>query len=201
MEIRKSTLLLTIATTASLVGAFQPRAPLVLSRRNAALYVQTPKTKAKNSATEAARLMDTTENENDDNYIENPYYLDGSKPAGAPELAARNLMRQGPSILQQMFELAETKFLTPFGETPKAEKEKELRLPGCLRLHLSNEAVDEAERVREAELGGEVEVNVVSRGLYDFGCLMLDTLFDDRPIQRFWFLEVVARIPYFSYTS
>ena len=29
----------------------------------------------------------------------------------------------------------------------------------------------------------------------------MDTLFDERPIQRFWFLEVIARIPYFSYVS
>jgi len=30
----------------------------------------------------------------------------------------------------------------------------------------------------------------------------LDKMFDDtRPIQRFWFLETVARMPYFSYTS
>ena len=41
----------------------------------------------------------------------------------------------------------------------------------------------------------------MSRKLYDVGCLFLDTLFDERPIQRFWFLEVIARIPYFSYVS
>jgi hypothetical protein len=28
---------------------------------------------------------------------------------------------------------------------------------------------------------------------------MLDIIFKDRPIQRFWFLETVARMPYFSY--
>ena len=30
---------------------------------------------------------------------------------------------------------------------------------------------------------------------------MLDVIYDKRPIQRFWFLEVVARMPYFSYIS
>lgn len=29
----------------------------------------------------------------------------------------------------------------------------------------------------------------------------MDNLFDERPIQRFWFLEIIARIPYFSYVS
>ncbi|CAN0351988.1 unnamed protein product, partial [Ectocarpus sp. 13 AM-2016] len=28
-----------------------------------------------------------------------------------------------------------------------------------------------------------------------------DVVFEDRPIQRFWFLETVARMPYFSYLS
>ncbi len=30
---------------------------------------------------------------------------------------------------------------------------------------------------------------------------MLDIIYDKRPVQRFWFLEVVARMPYFSYIS
>lgn len=32
-------------------------------------------------------------------------------------------------------------------------------------------------------------------------CYVLDIVYDKRPIQRFWFLEVVARMPYFSYIS
>jgi len=32
-------------------------------------------------------------------------------------------------------------------------------------------------------------------------CGVLDSLFEGRPIARFWFLETVARVPYFSYTS
>ena len=32
-------------------------------------------------------------------------------------------------------------------------------------------------------------------------CYVLDVIYDKRPIQRFWFLEVVARMPYFSYIS
>ena len=32
-------------------------------------------------------------------------------------------------------------------------------------------------------------------------CFALDNLFEGRPIARFWFLETVARMPYFSYIS
>ena len=32
-------------------------------------------------------------------------------------------------------------------------------------------------------------------------CVFLDVAYDNRPIQRFWFLETVARIPYFVYIS
>jgi hypothetical protein len=32
-------------------------------------------------------------------------------------------------------------------------------------------------------------------------CVFLDAVFDSRPIARFWFLETVARMPYFSYIS
>ena len=32
-------------------------------------------------------------------------------------------------------------------------------------------------------------------------CVFLDVAYDKRPIQRFWFLETVARMPYFSYIS
>lgn len=32
-------------------------------------------------------------------------------------------------------------------------------------------------------------------------CWAMDVIYDGRPIQRFWFLETVARMPYFSYIS
>merc|ERR1719321_2196018 len=32
-------------------------------------------------------------------------------------------------------------------------------------------------------------------------CTFLDVVFEDRPFQRFWFLETVARMPSFSYIS
>lgn len=135
------------------------------------------------------------------NYLEDPEFFEGRKPAGAPRLAAENFFRQASSILDQGLDFMQDSFLTLENETPASAKKMRTRLPGCLNLILPNEAVKEAERIRESKPGGKVQANVVSRGLYDFGCLMLDSLFDNRPIQRFWFLETIARIPYFSYAS
>ena len=123
-------------------------------------------------------------------YLEGPYanYLDGYRPAASWKLASDNLARQGKSIIIQL------------AETTGLRERDALRPPASLGLTLSNDSVKEAERLRE-ERGGRVDAHPVSRALYDVGCLILDNLFDGRPIQRFWFLEIVARIPYFSYVS
>ena len=41
----------------------------------------------------------------------------------------------------------------------------------------------------------------IIKGPYLVLCYMLDTIFDGRPLARLWFLETVARVPYFSYIS
>jgi ubiquinol oxidase len=61
-------------------------------------------------------------------------------------------------------------------------------------LKLSNEAVTARENSRPP-----VEAPWWIRAPYILLCAMLDIIFKDRPIQRFWFLETVARMPYFSY--
>lgn len=72
--------------------------------------------------------------------------------------------------------------------------------PDCLNFTLSNEAVVNREREREFN-GGQLETGWFVRKVYDLTCNTLDLLFDQRPIPRFWFLETVARMPYFAYTS
>eukprot|EP00197_Chlamydomonas_leiostraca_P008573 CAMPEP_0202884810 /NCGR_PEP_ID=MMETSP1391-20130828/41340_1 /ASSEMBLY_ACC=CAM_ASM_000867 /TAXON_ID=1034604 /ORGANISM="Chlamydomonas leiostraca, Strain SAG 11-49" /LENGTH=484 /DNA_ID=CAMNT_0049568041 /DNA_START=96 /DNA_END=1550 /DNA_ORIENTATION=- len=68
------------------------------------------------------------------------------------------------------------------------------------QLRLSNQAVWDREHTREAT-GGKVETPWYVKGVYLALCVMLDNLFNNRPIQRFWFLETVARMPYFSYIA
>lgn len=64
------------------------------------------------------------------------------------------------------------------------------------KLTLSNDAVWQRENSRPP-----VEAPWWILGPYYVLCLMLDVIFENRPIQRFWFLETVARMPYFSYIS
>jgi Alternative oxidase. len=126
-------------------------------------------------------------------YMENSSYSDGTRPANAFVLAVNNFVRQGSSILQEAF--------AEIGITGKDFIPPSERLPDCLGFTLDSEAVKEAARRRESSQGGKVETNPASRALYDLGCFALDELFENRPIARFWFLEIVARIPYFAYIS
>eukprot|EP00600_Ochromonadales_sp_CCMP1393_P001262 CAMPEP_0174982810 /NCGR_PEP_ID=MMETSP0004_2-20121128/16744_1 /TAXON_ID=420556 /ORGANISM="Ochromonas sp., Strain CCMP1393" /LENGTH=393 /DNA_ID=CAMNT_0016234891 /DNA_START=72 /DNA_END=1253 /DNA_ORIENTATION=- len=118
-------------------------------------------------------------------------YRMGEKPAGGLILGVLNFLKEFGYILVAVLNL----------QSGKEEFDNDKHsLPESLGLKLSNEAVSETERLREAA-GLGIVANPVSRLLYDIGCFFLDKFFDDRPIQRFWFLETVARIPYFSYVS
>ncbi|CAM9496956.1 unnamed protein product [Pylaiella littoralis] len=85
-------------------------------------------------------------------------------------------------------------------------------------LKLSNKAIEDRETARIAATKALLE-DETRKGIRDAGnilrsqtpwyvmvpykilCWFLDLVFEDRPIQRFWFLETVARMPYFSYLS
>lgn len=127
-------------------------------------------------------------------YIENPFYLDDNKPNSAFILAINNFCKQGSALLGQFF-------TEKLGITGKSYVPLDKRPPNCLGLTLDDEAVKKAEEKREARSTAKVESNIAARALYDIGCFALDELFEARPIARFWFLETIARIPYFSYVS
>ena len=63
-------------------------------------------------------------------------------------------------------------------------------------LTLSNEEIWKREDSRPP-----VRAPYIIKIPYYVLCLMLDKLFDGRPLDRFFFLEVVARMPYFSYIT
>ncbi|KAK4534132.1 hypothetical protein CDCA_CDCA01G0157 [Cyanidium caldarium] len=75
------------------------------------------------------------------------------------------------------------------------------RLPGALQLKLDDEGVRRREQQRDAETGYLTRAPWLSRVPYQLACAFLDLAFTHRPISRFWFLETVARMPYFSYLS
>lgn len=120
-------------------------------------------------------------------------YLIGSKPDSGIKLGVKNFKKEFAQIFLQL--RSETVDRLFKGKPTKAEL-----FPEIFGLKLSNEAVKNAELLREKN-GGAVDAHPVSRLLYDVGCLFLDTFFDQRPLARFWFLETVARIPYFVYVT
>ncbi len=119
-------------------------------------------------------------------YIE--HSTEKSKPAAAMSLAATNFGNDLKDILKEI------KLYT------LGNKNMNGALPESLGLTLSNAAVKRTEHFREKN-GGRVEAHPVSFTLYEIGCKMLDLFFDGRPLARFWFLETIARIPYFVYVS
>ena len=67
-------------------------------------------------------------------------------------------------------------------------------------LLLNNDAVAKREHAR-MKIVGEVDAPWFIRAPYDILCFALDIVYNNRPIQRFWVLETVARMPYFAYIS
>ena len=82
----------------------------------------------------------------------------------------------------------------------KLTEEQVSMLKKVKELRLDDQKVAQAEKDREAR-EGKVEAPILIRLVYNSLCWALDLLYEGRPIQRFWVLETVARMPYFSYIS
>ena len=54
--------------------------------------------------------------------------------------------------------------------------------------------------IREQERDN-IECPRIMLMIYYSVCYVLDLVYKDKPIERFWFLESVARMPYFSYVT
>jgi ubiquinol oxidase len=63
-------------------------------------------------------------------------------------------------------------------------------------LRLNDKNIWKREQMRE-----HVECPRILLMMYYSLCFILDIIFKDKPIDRFWFLETVARMPYFSYVA
>eukprot|EP00468_Gymnochlora_sp_CCMP2014_P004184 CAMPEP_0167748188 /NCGR_PEP_ID=MMETSP0110_2-20121227/4702_1 /TAXON_ID=629695 /ORGANISM="Gymnochlora sp., Strain CCMP2014" /LENGTH=438 /DNA_ID=CAMNT_0007633181 /DNA_START=239 /DNA_END=1555 /DNA_ORIENTATION=- len=120
----------------------------------------------------------------------------GGPPGGAIKMARENFARE----FQEMI-----KFFQGKGDIEDADDcivdpddpEKCLSYRQMLKnLTLSNDAVWARERNRP-----EIQAPFIIKGPYFILCYMLDVLFDGKPLERFWFLETVARMPYLSYVT
>uniref|UniRef100_A0A383WPK4 Ubiquinol oxidase n=1 Tax=Tetradesmus obliquus TaxID=3088 RepID=A0A383WPK4_TETOB len=70
-----------------------------------------------------------------------------------------------------------------------------------LRQLKLNDAEVWAREERRKKESGDVDAPWFIKAPFWLLCVMLDVCFANRPIQRFWVLETVARIPYFAYIS
>ncbi|KAG1670419.1 hypothetical protein FOA52_010154 [Chlamydomonas sp. UWO 241] len=68
------------------------------------------------------------------------------------------------------------------------------------KLKLSNQAVAEMEHQRVLK-EGDIDTPFLVKAPFLALCFVLDVLYDQKPIAKFWVLETVARIPYFAYIS
>lgn len=131
-------------------------------------------------------------------------YLDASSRKDPPPsvfaIASTHFLRELKECQSWLVERVEQLFSK--GDTPELDV-CDLNDLECLNyqralleLELDNGKIWERERAREA-----IDAPAVILIPYYVLCLALDVLYKDRPIQRFWVLETVARIPYESYVS
>jgi len=111
-----------------------------------------------------------------------------SVPRGAIILARSNFIRELTNIRDLVFKIK--------GDKDNDTNEHRVLRDKINQLQLSNDGVWKREYARP-----EVKAPWIIRAPYLFLCVLLDNLFDKRPIARFYFLETVARMPYFSYIT
>ena len=88
--------------------------------------------------------------------------------------------------------------LDPYENKTRGESMKILRMRQQLKkLELNNQNIWK----REQASNDIVKAPRIMMAVYHLICYFLDILFDGKPIERFWFLETVARMPYFSYVT
>ena len=118
---------------------------------------------------------------------------DGSTvPGSAIKLALSNFKRELKCIYEDyIYKPPATNTTTSTIDKYQDEMRNKIK-----QLTLSNDAVWKRESLRPT-----VKAPYIIKIPYLFLCLLLDNLFDGKPIDRFYFLETVARMPYFSYIT
>lgn len=112
-------------------------------------------------------------------------------PTNLFDIGTRNFVRELRELVAQAGQTA----VGPNrgGAVPPQAREYRVKLD---QLVLSNEAIWKREEERE-----QVPTPLILKAPYVLLCWFIDVVFEDRPLPRFWFLETVARMPYFGYIS
>uniref|UniRef100_A0A7S4BI63 Ubiquinol oxidase n=1 Tax=Chrysotila carterae TaxID=13221 RepID=A0A7S4BI63_CHRCT len=133
------------------------------------------------------------------NYVRTNASVPGGVPSGLLDLGFRNFKRELNELTTSIRRFVQGDSAEPLvvSQTNPMENAEVMALREALRnLTLSNEAVWDREKSRPS-----VEAPLVLTIPYYVLCYALDYCFDGRPLARFWFLETVARMPYFSYIT
>jgi len=118
-----------------------------------------------------------------------------SAPSNAFDLAFRNFKRELPNFLETLDKNYSDEDQIDCSIDDCSVEAVELRAK-LKSLSLNNEAVWARERRRPP-----VSAPLVLLVPFNILLWVLDTLFDGRPLARFWVLETVARMPYIAYVS
>jgi len=126
-------------------------------------------------------------------------------PSGAIQQVIHKMGTTINSVFKQLDEFLESVSVLPKLEQPEKRAEEltleweEIR-EKLTRLTLDNKTIVALEKARAAR-GEELYTPFWVKLPFLFLCLVLDVLYEGKPIQKFWVLETVARIPYFAYIS
>jgi hypothetical protein len=135
-------------------------------------------------------------------------------PSNVFDLAVKNFKQEWAALQKSIAERSDYEEMTDSGwaDTPSANDD----LYGSVmdedlcfnfqdelkKLTLDDEKVYQRELKRQKDPNYFAKKSWIVKGPYIVLCWLLDRVYSkERPIQRFWFLETVARMPYFSYIS
>ena len=144
-------------------------------------------------------------------------YTDGrgsSTPTNVVDLAVKNFRRELAALQASVTEREDYEEMTDSGwvDGPSTTddligsvEDEELCISfqdELQKLTLDDDKIYERELKRQQDKDYFGKKSWITKGPYIVLCWVLDRVYSkNRPIQRFWFLETVARMPYFSYIS
>ncbi|KAK9804979.1 hypothetical protein WJX73_006746 [Symbiochloris irregularis] len=123
-----------------------------------------------------------------------------------PGTAFIKLMVVGDVLLQRIGVLSELDDDSKPDAVQHNSKQQDLQARDIRKrlgeLELDIDAIWAREKKREQDPDGAIhKAPWFVKGIYYALCSLLDAIYRDRPIERFWLNETVARMPYFGYIS